>query len=123
MTRIIKSAPVNQNEKVIDPDESITLDRSIVVDKFVSPDKAAPVVGAVNDPVYHPSHYTSGKYEVIDIIEDQLGIDGLRGFCLGNAIKYICRAGKKDKAKTIEDLEKAAWYVERYVNQAKKRGS
>lgn len=68
-----------------------------------------------DDPVNHPSHYTSGKYEVIDIIEDQLGPDGIRGFCLGNAVKYICRAGKKDPAKTRQDLEKAIWYINHYL--------
>lgn len=68
-----------------------------------------------NDPVNHPSHYTSGKYEVIDIIEDQLGPDGIRGFCLGNAVKYICRAGKKDPTKTRQDLEKAIWYINHYL--------
>ncbi len=67
--------------------------------------------------VNHPSHYTSGKYEVIDIIEDQLGLDGLRGFCLGNSIKYICRSGKKDVSKTIEDLEKADWYLNHYIKK------
>lgn len=70
-----------------------------------------------NDPVNHPSHYTSGKYEVIDIIEDQLGIEGLRGFCLGNALKYICRASKKDPTKTKEDLRKAIWYTTHYVTR------
>lgn len=67
--------------------------------------------------VNHPSHYTSGKFEVIDIIEDQLGLEGLRDFCLGNAIKYICRAGKKDPAKTVEDLKKAEWYLHHYIHQ------
>ena len=43
-----------------------------------------------NDPVAHPSHYTRGKIEVIDYIEDK-NFD----FCLGNAIKYISRAGYK----------------------------
>lgn len=68
-----------------------------------------------NDSVNHPSHYTSGKYEVIDIIEDQLGAEGIRGFCLGNAVKYICRAGKKDPTKTRQDLEKAIWYINHYL--------
>lgn len=62
------------------------------------------------DPVNHPSHYTSGKIEVIDFIEDQK-LD----FHLANALKYICRAGKKDKNKTKEDLEKAVWYINRYI--------
>lgn len=59
-----------------------------------------------NDPVNHPSHYTDGKIEVIDFIDDKK-----LSFCLGNAVKYISRAGKKDPEKTIEDLEKAIWYI------------
>ena len=55
-----------------------------------------------DDKVNHPSHYTSGKIEVIDFIEDQNF-----NYHRGNAIKYICRAGKKYKSKEIEDLEKA----------------
>lgn len=58
--------------------------------------------------VTHPAHYNSGKIEVIEFIEDQN-----LGFHLGNVIKYICRAGKKDPSKTVEDLEKAKWYLER----------
>ena len=64
-----------------------------------------------NDPVNHPSHYTSGSIEVIDFIEDQK-----MPYHLGSAMKYICRAGKKDPAKTVEDLQKAAWYITRYID-------
>lgn len=74
----------------------------------------------VDDAVHHPSHYASGKYEVIDIIEDQLGYEGLRGFCLGNTLKYICRAGKKGgKEKTMEDLRKAEWYLHHFLERMK----
>ena len=69
-----------------------------------------------SDPVNHPSHYTSGSIEVIDYIEDQKF-----PYHLGNAVKYISRAGKKDKDKTIEDLEKAVWYVNRYIELLKKQ--
>lgn len=72
-----------------------------------------------DDPVHHPSHYASGRFEVIDIIEDQLGIAGLRGFCLGNTLKYVMRAGKKYADKTIEDLEKAEWYLHHYIQRVK----
>lgn len=72
-----------------------------------------------DDAVHHPSHYANGKYEVIDIIEDQLGPQGFRGFCLGNTIKYICRAGKKNADKTVEDLEKAEWYLHHYITRVK----
>lgn len=67
-----------------------------------------------NDPVNRPSYYTSGKIEVIDFIEDQK-LD----FLLGNAVKYICRAGKKDPIKEVEDLEKAAWYLNRKIQTLK----
>jgi hypothetical protein len=63
-------------------------------------------VWQMNDPVNYPSHYTTGKIEVIDFIKDKE-----LGFCLGNAVKYIARAGKKDPTKTVEDLEKAVWYL------------
>ena len=64
------------------------------------------------DNVNHPSHYTSGQIEVIDFIEDQH-----LGFHLGNAVKYISRAGRKDPARTVEDLRKAAWYLNRQIER------
>lgn len=70
----------------------------------------------VNDPVNRPSHYTDGKIEVIDFIEDKN-----LGFHLGNAIKYIARAGKKNKDKEVEDLEKAIWYIKRRIKELKER--
>jgi hypothetical protein len=69
-----------------------------------------------SDSVNHPSHYTSGKIEVIDFIEDQR-LD----FHLGNCVKYVSRAGKKDPEKIIEDLEKARWYLTRKIEQLKKK--
>lgn len=69
-----------------------------------------------NDMVNNPSHYTSGKFEVIDIIHDQD-----LNFNLGNAVKYICRAGKKDPTKYEEDLEKAIWYLKDEVQRNKNR--
>ncbi len=64
--------------------------------------------------VNHPPHYAKGrKYEPIDVIEDW----GL-GFSLGNALKYISRAGRKDNF--IQDLEKAKWYLDREIQRLKK---
>lgn len=61
--------------------------------------------------VNHPSHYNTGKIEVIEFIEDQ----GL-GYNLGNAVKYICRARHKENgAKYGTDLEKAIWYLKREI--------
>ena len=62
------------------------------------------------DAVNHPLHYTSGKIETIDLIEDKS-----LNFHRGNAVKYIVRAGKKDPEKEIEDLKKAAWYINREI--------
>ena len=66
----------------------------------------------MNDNVNHPAHYTDGKIEVIDFIEDKK-----LGFHLGNTVKYICRAGKKDPEKPIEDLQKAEWYLRREIQR------
>lgn len=63
-----------------------------------------------HDPVNHPSHYTYGKIEVIDFIEDQR-----LGYHLSSVIKYVCRAGFKPGSDVIEDLEKARWYLDRFI--------
>ena len=61
---------------------------------------------AQEDAVNHPTHYKGNNLEVITVIEDfELG------FHLGNAVKYILRAGKKNDR--IQDLKKAIWYLER----------
>lgn len=64
--------------------------------------------------INHPSHYNVGKYEVIEVI---YGWGADSDFDLGNALKYIARAGHKESVgkdiedKTIEDLKKALWYL------------
>ena len=65
--------------------------------------------------VNHPEYYNKGKIEVIDYIEDQD-----MNFNLGNAIKYISRAGLKNKSTTVEDLEKAKWYIQREIDRLNK---
>lgn len=65
------------------------------------------------DPVKIPQHYNTGKIEVTNFISDQ----GLN-FARGNVVKYVCRAGKKDPAKELEDLEKAAAYLQMAYNLA-----
>ena len=67
-----------------------------------------------SDPVNHPSHYTWGPVEVIEITE------GLN-FCLGNVIKYVLRADHKGNP--IEDLKKAAWYLERELQRRQKESA
>lgn len=60
--------------------------------------------------VDHPAHYggADNPYEAIKVIEAWS-----LGFCLGNTVKYIARAGKKDA--TIQDLKKARWYLDRQI--------
>lgn len=68
--------------------------------------------------VNHPSHYNDGKIEVIDFIEDKK-----LNFHRGNAVKYIARAGKKNKDKEVEDLQKAIWYLNREIERLKQGGA
>ena len=88
--------------------------------KIVAKEKGCKEVNEVkDDPVNHPSHYTDGNIEVITYIEDK-GL--IEGFCKGNAIKYISRAGKKESAalqideKEIQDIKKARWYLDYLIS-------
>lgn len=65
--------------------------------------------------VDHPNHYQSESgLEVIDVIKAFTSeLSGEEAFCIGNAIKYICRYSKKNGA---EDLEKAKWYIDRAIS-------
>ena len=65
----------------------------------------------LNDPVNHPSHYTSGAVECIDAIRAALGDEAFVAFCRGQAIKYAWRAGLKENH--AEDLRRGAWYLTR----------
>ena len=90
--------------------KDIIIKKDDIKDISVTTDKKHNPISNVID---HPSHYNRGKIEVIDFIEDQ----GL-SFHLGNVIKYIARAGSKgDK---LEDLKKARWYLDRYINEVMK---
>ena len=66
------------------------------------------------DTVNHPAHYNVGNIEVIDAINEwQLDFD------LGNVVKYVARAGHKDSSKTVEDLEKARFYLDDEIRRLK----
>lgn len=68
----------------------------------------------MSDRVYKLPHYNSGGIEVIDVIEAfQLG------FNLGNVLKYVLRSGRKGDA--LEDLEKAAYYLDREIDKLEKQ--
>ena len=72
-------------------------------------------ISSVNDSVNHPSHYTQGKYEVIDIIEDATkDLKGIQAVCDANVLKYALRWPYKNG---IEDLKKAQWYLDRLIKE------
>ena len=68
--------------------------------------------------VHNPEHYggESNVYEAIKVI-DAWNL----GFCLGNTVKYISRAGKKHKDKELEDLKKAMFYLDREIKKLEKK--
>ena len=68
--------------------------------------------------VNHPEHYggENNPYEAIKVIDAwELG------FSLGNTVKYISRAGKKESDKELQDLKKAAWYLDRKIKNLEKQ--
>lgn len=67
--------------------------------------------------VDHPSHYTSGKTEAIDVIEDAIkdAPNSVVGLLQGQVLKYILRVWLKDNPK--EDLLKARWYLNRLIDK------
>ena len=69
-------------------------------------------MGEEKDMVNHPGHYggETNVYEAIKVIE-AWDLD----FHLGNTVKYISRAGKKETDKELQDLKKAAWYLQRRI--------
>lgn len=64
------------------------------------------------DNVDSPKHYTDGKYECIEVMQDIWGVDMVKDFCLCNAFKYIWRSTKKNG---LEDLKKAKWYINKII--------
>jgi len=68
----------------------------------------------LHDPVNHPSHYMNNGIETIDVLRAWLGDEGCKSYCLGNSLKYLSRAGKKNKQTEKEDIKKAIWYLNYY---------
>lgn len=97
-------------------DGNIVLDHSdfveVTIDEFPA-DGGSPETDNVN----HPAHYTSGKVETIDFIQDKLPPEMFEGYCVGNVMKYITRYQRKNG---VEDLKKAAWYLDRIIKELEK---
>jgi hypothetical protein len=66
------------------------------------------------DPVNHPAHYTFGRYEVLDVLQDWFPDEPL----LWQVCKYIARA--RHKGQLVEDLRKAEFYLQRRIAQETK---
>jgi len=71
------------------------------------------VLVSVPDPVHNPVHYKQFPVEVIEITEHL-------NFCLGNVVKYVCRADFKGNK--LEDLKKARWYLDREISNLERKG-
>ena len=66
------------------------------------------------DNVNHPEHYETGKFECIEVMQEALGTDVTKDFCLCNAFKYIYRCQKKHDS-PVEDVKKAVWYFNKFL--------
>lgn len=69
------------------------------------------------DLVNHPPHYETGGIECIDAMVETQGVVAVMDFCICNAFKYLWRHGRKNG---IEDVRKAIWYLNKYVELADK---
>lgn len=64
--------------------------------------------------INHPERYGGDTtYECIKVLSAWLSKEELKGFLKGNAIKYLCRVGKKDE--TVQELNKAKWYIDKLI--------
>lgn len=102
--------PIEVKSEAFAPDDPVVMVKPVPNAKI--PQHALSKADAVN----HPKHYTDTPFglEVIEITDKY-------DFSVGNALKYILRAGKKGDA--IEDLEKAIWYLNHKIELMKKNGS
>ncbi len=108
-----KDCPITESGSTICEEKSFDSFTEVELDKVIAI-LSRSTYKPFQDPVNRPAHYTDGNIEVIDFIDDKK-----LGFCLGNVVKYVARAGKKNSDKEIEDLEKAEWYLKHYIEKLK----
>jgi len=70
------------------------------------------------DNVNNPPHY-QGEVEAIDSIKASMSYEAFKGYCQGNALKYVIRYSRKNG---VEDLRKAQWYINRLIKEIEKDG-
>ena len=66
--------------------------------------------------VDHPPHYETGRFKCIEVMEEALGREEVKDFCLCNAFKYLYRCSRKNG---LEDLKKARWYLNKRIEMEK----
>lgn len=80
-----------------------------LIELIYSSERRTTMTAGSENMIDHPSHYRGTKYECIEVMADILTPEQLKGFCIGNAFKYLWRAGKKGDM--LEDIKKASWYL------------
>ena len=76
--------------------------------------------GTVPEEINHPDRYAGGKFECIKVMLDVFGADAVKHFCILNAFKYVWRAEKKNG---VEDIKKAVWYLNKYIELGGERNA
>ena len=94
--------------------EYMTEEEEAICDQMLEAIEETIVPDIKPDMVNHPSHYTQGGIECIEALEAMLGKDAFIAYCRGTAVKYLWRTGHKWD--DVEDLKKAAWYIDRAIN-------
>ena len=69
------------------------------------------------DNVNHPGHYETGNFECIDVMIETQGAEAVKNFCICNAFKYLYRFKRKNGK---EDIQKAVWYLNKYLEMEDK---
>ena len=72
------------------------------------------------DVINHPSHYESGNFECIEVMEETQGTEAVKDFCLCNAFKYLYRHRNKNG---LEDVKKANWYLNKYIELSERENN
>lgn len=126
----LKNGPI-VNDYLIDMDNFVdciienlkNLDKVIDFHNFMN--DAAERVGKKygyisEDVVNHPAHYESGKFECIEVMQEVMGVEAVKDFCICNVFKYVYRHKNKNG---LEDLKKAKWYLDKYLELSKENES
>lgn len=88
------------------------------IEMFSKGGYSLPIMKKKEEQVNHPERYGGDTtYECIKVLKAWMSKEEYEGFLKGNAIKYICRCGKKDEE--IQELEKAKWYLEKLIESKK----